>query len=84
MTEERVCRDPTPSDTSSISDTDLTVLFAYDSTEEEEDAGCVFCTGRLSEDHNGEEWTQCMKYFRWAHTLFAGMEKDFICEACQG
>jgi len=37
--------------------TDLTVHFADDSKEEEEqDADCVFCTGRFSEDHNGEEW----------------------------
>jgi hypothetical protein len=32
------------------------VPFADDTTEEEEqDADCVFCTGRFSEDHNGEE-----------------------------
>jgi len=53
------------------SDTDLTVPFAEDSTEEEEqDADCVFRTGRFSEDHNVEEWIRCAKYFRWAHTLF--------------
>ena len=22
--------------------------------------------------------------FRWAHTLCAGMEEDFVCEPCQG
>jgi len=33
---ERVCRDPTPSDTLSDSDTDLVVPFANDSTEEDE------------------------------------------------
>jgi hypothetical protein len=48
----RVGRDPTPSDTPSDLDTDLTVPFADDSTgEEEKDADCVFCTGRFSEDH---------------------------------
>jgi hypothetical protein len=53
----RVCRYPTPSDIPSDSDADLAVPFADDSTEEEEqDADCVFCTGCLSEDHNGEEW----------------------------
>ena len=51
-----VCRDRTPSDTPSDSDTDLNVPFADDSTEEEEqDADCVFRTGRFSEDHNVEE-----------------------------
>ena len=53
----RVCRDPSPSDTPSESDTHLAVPFADDSTEEDEeqDADCVFCTGRFSEDHNGED-----------------------------
>ena len=45
--------------------TDLAVPFADDSTEEEEqDADCVFCTGRFSEDHNGKEWIRCAKHFR--------------------
>jgi hypothetical protein len=51
-----VCRDPTSSVTPSDSDTDLTVPFADDSKEEEEqDADCVFCTGRFPEDYNGED-----------------------------
>jgi hypothetical protein len=52
-----VCRDLAPSDTPSDSDTDVAVPFADDSMEgdEEQDADCVFCTGRLSEDHNGED-----------------------------
>jgi hypothetical protein len=54
---KRVCWDPTPSDILSDSDTDLAVPFADGSTEEEEqDADCVFCTGRFSEDHNVEVW----------------------------
>jgi hypothetical protein len=51
----RVCRDPTPSDTPSDSDTDLAVPFDDDSTEEEQDSDCVYCTGRFSEDHKGED-----------------------------
>ena len=52
-----VCRDPTPSDNQSDSDTDVTVPFVDDSTEKvEQDTECVFCTGRFSEDHNVEEW----------------------------
>jgi hypothetical protein len=52
----RVCRDPTPSDTPD-SDTDLAVPFADDSAKEdqEQDADCLFCTGRFSEDHTGED-----------------------------
>jgi len=80
-----VCWDPTPSDTPSDSGADLTVPFADDSTEkEEQDAGCVFRTGRFSEDHNVEEWTRCAKYFIWAHKLCVGMEEDFVCEPSQG
>jgi hypothetical protein len=52
----RVCRDPAPSDTPSDSDTDLTVAFTDDSTDEkEQDTDCVFCTVRFSEGHNVEE-----------------------------
>jgi len=38
-------------------DTDLAVPFADDWTEEDEeqDADCVFCTGRFPEDRNGED-----------------------------
>ena len=52
-----VCWDPAPSDTPLDSDTDLAVPFAEDSMEgdEEQDADCVSCTGRFSEDHNGED-----------------------------
>jgi len=41
----------------SDSDTDLAVPFADDSKEEDEeqDTDFVFCTGRFSEDHNGED-----------------------------
>ena len=71
--------------TLSVSDTDLTVPFPDDTTEDEkQDADCVFCTGRFSEDHNVEEWIRCAKYFRWAHILCVGMEEDFVCEPCQG
>ena len=80
-----VCLDPTPSDIPSDSDSDLTVPFADDSTEEEEqDADCVLSTGRLSENHTVEEWIGCAKYFRWAHTLCVGMEEDFVYEPYQG
>jgi len=78
-----VCRDPTPFVTQSDSDTDLAVPFAEDSTEEEEqDTDCVFRAGRFSEDYHVEYWLRCAKYFRWAHTLFVGMEEDFVCEPC--
>jgi len=53
----RVCRDPALYGTPSDLDTDLAVPFADDSMEgdEEQDADCVFCTRRFSEDHNAED-----------------------------
>ena len=80
----RVCRNLTPSDIASDSDTDLAVPFDDNSTEEKQDADFVYCTGRFSEDHKGEESIRCAKYFGWAYTLCADMEEDLICEPCQG
>jgi hypothetical protein len=72
-----VCWDLPPSDNTSDSDTELTVPLVNDSTEEDEqDADCVHCTGRFSEDRNGEDWIRCAKCFRLAHTLCTGMEED--------
>jgi len=69
--------------TLSDSDTDLTVPFADDSTEEEgQDADCVFCTGSFSEDHNVEEWIRCAKYFFllvWRKILFVSPVRDKPC-----
>jgi hypothetical protein len=76
-----VCWNPTSSDTPSDLGTDLAVPFNDNSVEEEEqDTG----TGHLSEDHNREEWIQCAKYLRLAHTLCAGMKEDFVSAPCQG
>jgi hypothetical protein len=81
-----VCRNPAQSDTPSDSATEMAVPVADDSTEKdgEQDADCVFCTGRFSEDHNEEGWIRCEKYCSRAHTLCASMEEGFVCEACQG
>jgi len=50
----RICRDPTPSDIPSDSNTALAVPFADDAIEKEEpNADCVLCIGRFSEDHSG-------------------------------
>jgi hypothetical protein len=75
----RFFRDPSPSDTPSDSDSDLTIPFDDNSTEEEQDTDCVYCTGRFSEDHKEEEWLRCAKCSRRAYTLCAGVEKVFVC-----
>jgi hypothetical protein len=59
---------------------------ADDSTDvdEEKEADCMFCTGHFPEDHNGEEWIQCVKYCRWAHTLCGGMKENIVRVSFQG
>ena len=82
---EIVCCYPTASDTRSHLNTDLGVPSAEDWTEEEEqDADCVFCIGRLSEDRTVEVWIRCTKYCRWLHTVCDCMEEDFVCKTGQG
>jgi hypothetical protein len=77
----RVCRDPTPSDIPPDSDIDLAVPFADESTEEEEqDADCVFCTGRFS---LRPQWRRvdlmCETSQIGAHTLFVSLVMDKHC-----
>jgi len=63
----RVCWDLPPSDNLSDSDTELTVrLINYSTEEVEQDADCLYRTGRFSEDRYGEDWIGCAKCFRWA------------------
>jgi len=82
--EEIICRYPTPSGTTSHSDSDREVPSAEDWTEEEEqDADCVFCICRLSKDRTVEVWIRCAKYCRWSHTICDCMEEDFVCETGQ-
>ncbi|KAJ4430465.1 hypothetical protein ANN_22681 [Periplaneta americana] len=55
-----------------------------DMSEDEEDAECLFCAGRFSEDNEGEDWIRCCKCFKWSHTLCAGSDdKIFICDLCK-
>ena len=80
----RVCQELTPSDTPSNLDTDLTVPFADDSTEEEEkDADCVHCTGRFSEYHKVKSGYD-VRNISDGHTFCCGMKEDFVCEPWQG
>jgi hypothetical protein len=66
-----VCRDVTTPETPSDSESDITVLIAEDSTEEEEQGDdYVLCTGRFSEDQNVEEWIKMCEIFQMgAHTF---------------
>ena len=79
-----VCRDPTPSVTPSVSDTDLNFPFANDSTEEEEqDADCVFCTGRFSKTTMWKSGYD-VRNISDGVTHCVSTEEDFVCEPRQG
>lgn len=70
----------------SDSDNDIVQLEDSDEdlSEDEEDAECLFCAGRFSEDNEGEDWIRCCKCFKWSHTLCAGSDdKVFICDLCK-
>jgi hypothetical protein len=48
---------PAPADSPSVSDSELSVPVSDDSIDEdyENDSACLYCTGHVSEDHNGED-----------------------------
>ncbi|CAG9828511.1 unnamed protein product [Diabrotica balteata] len=51
----------------------------------EEEAKYRFSTGLLSEDTLGEQWIQCSKCFKWAHTDCTNVDKKdtyIICDFC--
>ncbi|CAI6356150.1 unnamed protein product [Macrosiphum euphorbiae] len=49
-----------------------------------EDASCIFCDMRFSDDKKGELWIQCLTCQLWAHTECAGPENDhYICDFCK-
>lgn len=49
-----------------------------------DDAICVFCDGKFSEDRKGELWVQCMMCEMWAHCDCADCEKDnYVCDFCR-
>ena len=81
----RVCRGPTMSDTPWHSDTDLAVPFSDDSTEgdKEQDADCVFCTGRFSKEigYDVRNVSDGRTHFVlvWRKILFVSLVRDKHC-----
>ncbi|KAF5274613.1 hypothetical protein FQA39_LY07225 [Lamprigera yunnana] len=50
----------------------------------EDDAECLFCFRKFSEDRKGELWVQCITCGSWSHVDCAGVEKDiWICDFCR-
>lgn len=51
---------------------------------ESEDATCIFCDTKFSEDCKGELWIQCFMCKLWAHGECAGLESDmYVCDYCK-
>lgn len=74
---------------SSSEEEDNDVPYADDSCEddlisdEDNDAECIYCTGRFSDDHNGEDWVRCASCTLWSHTSCADLGAAvFVCDFC--
>ncbi|KAJ8875731.1 hypothetical protein PR048_023630 [Dryococelus australis] len=51
---------------------------------ESEEALCIFCDSKFSEDSRGEVWILCFTYKMRAHTECAGPESDiYVCGYCK-
>ncbi|KAK9674985.1 hypothetical protein QE152_g40731 [Popillia japonica] len=49
-----------------------------------DDASCMFCDRKFSEDSKGELWIMCIMCSQWAHVDCSGAEKDiYVCDFCQ-
>ena len=53
-------------------------------TPDDEDAVCLLCNGKYSEDGRGEEWIKCLMSAMWAYVDCGGPKKtDYICDFCK-
>ncbi|CAH1979310.1 unnamed protein product [Acanthoscelides obtectus] len=53
-------------------------------TPDDNDATCIFCDHRFSEDNTGELWVRCIMCRLWAHEQCSGAEKDdYVCDFCR-
>lgn len=51
---------------------------------DKDDALCIFCEGKFSDDVRGELWVKCLMCSLWAHNECAGAEKeDYVCDFCR-
>lgn len=54
------------------------------SPSKEDDACCLFCDTKLSEDRKGELWVACVVCSLWARIECTGLEKEiYICDFCR-
>lgn len=63
---------------------ELEVIPGVTPSQDHEDAECIFCCGKFSEDTSGELWVMCLMCNLWAHSECAGAEKEnYICDFCR-
>nr|XP_049698141.1 jerky protein homolog-like [Helicoverpa armigera] len=66
---------------SSSEDDDMPEL--ADSSGDEYDAECPYCSGNFSQDTRGEKWAKCQGCFKWAHEECGEVASDnFLCSLC--
>lgn len=65
-------------------DDDLDIDQIGEYAPENNDAICLFCGTRFSDDIRGELWVQCLMCHLWAHEQCSGAEKDaYVCDFCR-
>lgn len=76
--------DPSGDDEPFHSDVSSQLGFVPFTVPDDNDADCLFCDGKFSEDRRGEVWVKCLACSLWAHLDCAGAEKkDYICDYCK-
>lgn len=66
---------------SSSEDDDMPEL--ADSSGDEYDAECPYCSGTFSQDTRGEKWAKCQVCFKWAHEDCGDIASNhFLCSLC--
>ncbi|PZC86015.1 hypothetical protein B5X24_HaOG214379 [Helicoverpa armigera] len=54
-----------------------------DSSGDEYDAECPYCSGNFSQNTRGEKWAKCQGCFKWAHEECGEVASDnFLCSLC--
>lgn len=85
LTFEKNVKESSTEDENSVSSgTSELELLPGVSPSKDDDAWCMFCDRKFSEDSKGELWVMCAMCSLWAHVDCAGADKDvYICDFCR-
>jgi len=82
--EKNVKESSTEDENSVSSGTSELELLPGVSPSKDDDAWCMFCDRKFSEDCKGELWVMCVMCSLWAHVDCAGAEKGvYTCDFCR-